>query len=172
MYTTADAKRLFDILESQSSLLANIIDTQKKIHEAVIAKNWESLQIDLATLDALSQKFALVEHERDALCTPPCAEESGDSAEQRLEANDFYDTIALFPREEQDALVGAFTKLRRKLFTSKIENTGLTAYLKITRDFLQGIFDTAVPNRRSRVYSHTGAIINAAPDSLVLNTLT
>jgi hypothetical protein len=168
MYTSAAAKHLLAILSSQSTLLDSIISAQKRIHGAVIGKNWENLQADLAAFDSLSQKFALLENERASFCASSRASQN---AQEQLDSESFIDIIALFPREERESLLSAFTNLRKKLFASKIENRGLGEYLKITRDFLQGVFDTAVPNRRNKVYSNTGALINIAPESLVLNTL-
>ncbi|GMO50933.1 MAG: hypothetical protein Pg6C_15240 [Treponemataceae bacterium] len=157
MYTHEDAQKLAEILTSQSALLDNIIDTQKKIHGGVIARNWMSLQVDLAALDSLSLKFSELENARNALC--------GESS------RGIGSIIGQFPHEERAFLFNAFSNFRHKLLASKIESRSLGDYLKITCAFLQGIFESAAPNRKSKVYSKTGAIVNTAPDSLVLDTL-
>jgi hypothetical protein len=160
MYTNTDAQNLLEIIKTQSTLLDTIIESQKKIREAIIAKSWAQLETDLPVLDGLSQKFAALAAQQKTLCGP----------DQGVKA-DFYRIVANFPQEYRPQLFDAFTTLRHKLFISKIENKGMDDYLRTTRDFLQGVFDSVVPTRKNKVYSNTGALVNTAPESLVLNTL-
>ena len=62
-------------------------------------------------------------------------------------------------------------EVKRKLIFSKIENDSLNTYIAITKNFLQGIFDTVVPQRRNTLYSRNGNIVRSQPDSMLLNTL-
>ncbi len=68
----------------------------------------------------------------------------------------------------------AFPDLRRelksKLLKSKIENDSLNEYLKITNDFLQGLFDNVIPNRRNVLYCTTGILKNQ-PECMVLDAV-
>ena len=62
-------------------------------------------------------------------------------------------------------------EVKRKLVFSKIENDSLNTYIEITKNFLQGIFETVVPTRRNTLYSRTGNIVRPVPESLLVNTL-
>jgi hypothetical protein len=157
MFTHEDAQNLAEILGRQTALLDGIIETQKKIHAGVVAKNWQTLQVDLAALDALSLKFAELESARVALC--------GESP------RGIDGIVEQFPAGERALVFGAFMGFRQKLFASKIESRSLGDYLKATIGFLRGVFESAAPNRKSKVYSQTGALVNTAPESLVLDTL-
>ncbi len=68
----------------------------------------------------------------------------------------------------------SFPELRRevktKLLKSKIENDSLNEYLRITNDFLQGLFDNVIPNRRNVLYCKTGILKNQ-PECMVLNAV-
>jgi hypothetical protein len=65
MYSNIEAQNLITIITSQCALLDSIIDTQKKIRQAVIGKSWEHLEADLFVLDSLTQKFAETETVRE-----------------------------------------------------------------------------------------------------------
>ena len=62
-------------------------------------------------------------------------------------------------------------EVKRKLIFSKIENDSLNTYIAITKNFLQGIFETVVPQRRNTLYSRTGNIVRPVPESMLINTL-
>ena len=59
----------------------------------------------------------------------------------------------------------------RKLLKSKVENNALGNYVKIVKDFVQGVIDNVVPQRRNTLYSRKGNIIKPQPESMVLNRL-
>ena len=62
-------------------------------------------------------------------------------------------------------------KLHSKLLRSKIENQILNKYIETSRNFVQGILDNAVPQRRNVLYSRSGKIIKREPESVVLNRI-
>ncbi|MDR1786239.1 MAG: hypothetical protein LBR23_07260 [Spirochaetaceae bacterium] len=157
-----EAAEMTRIITAQCGLLDIITGTQQKLRRSVLAKDWESLAADLPALETLSGQFAALEAERDALCRAILGQGSG---------GDFYLLLDRFPGEVRGDLLDLYTRFKRKLLESRRESRGLRTYLKIMLGFLQGVFDSAIPNRRNKVYSHTGAIVHAAPESLVLNTL-
>ena len=59
--------------------------------------------------------------------------------------------------------------VRNKLNKSKIENHVLNEYISTTKNFLQGIFDEALPQRRNTLYSRFGKIVKPELQSVVLN---
>ena len=52
-----------------------------------------------------------------------------------------------------------------------MEKKTLNDYIKITTDFLQGVFDNVVPQRKATVYSRTGALVKNQPQSMILNMM-
>ena len=62
-------------------------------------------------------------------------------------------------------------QIQSKLMKSKIVNSALNDYIKISRGFVQGVFDNVVPQRKTTVYSRTGALVKNQPQSMILNTI-
>ena len=61
------------------------------------------------------------------------------------------------------------TNLRSKLLKCKIENQALTKYVNITKEFIQGIVENALPQTGSKVYSNKGKILHPQPQSVVVD---
>ena len=60
-------------------------------------------------------------------------------------------------------------QMRAKLLKCKIENQALSKYVNITKNFIQGVVDNALPQSRNKVYSKNGKIVQPQPQSIVLN---
>ena len=71
-------------------------------------------------------------------------------------------------KPEEKALI---LTLHSKLLKSKIENQILNRYIETSRNFVQGILDNAIPQRRNVLYSRNGKIIKREPESVVLNRI-
>ena len=70
-----------------------------------------------------------------------------------------------------ESVAKAESAVRGKLLKSKVENNALGNYVKIVKDFVQGVIDNVVPQRRNTLYSRKGNIIKPQPESMVLNRL-
>ena len=149
------------VLVSQDNLLAEIYDSQKKLREAVNQRDWDELQYHLASFDALSNKFSQLENERIK-----CFEYFGlnDGASLNLKDNKI-------SKESMNDIQELYNSVKQRLLASKIENKALNDYIKITTEFLQGVFDNVVPQRKTTVYSRTGALVKNQPQSMILNTV-
>ena len=137
-----------DILESEETVLSEIIEKQMKLKKAVNDKNWSCLMECISELDELAEKFNALDEQR--------AQFSDENA-GKVEMND--EEVALLSR------------VRGKLIKSRAESRAMCEYIHITKEFVQTVLDTAVPNSRARVYSRKGYITNSQPSSVVLNTL-
>lgn len=131
---------LTQILTQQNELMDQILDSQKALRKSVVDRSWIDLQKSTALLNDLSAKFKVLDLSRSN-----CEQEAG-------------------PVEKV-----LISQIRSKLLKSRIENTALTDYVKITQGFVQNILEKAVPNRRSVVYSKNGTIVKSQPSSVVLN---
>lgn len=159
------AQETYAILSSQNDLLEDMINQQKKIRAAVTAKDWNDLDVLLFKVNEITESFSKLEISRDSLCKSVCAAAAPGAMP------DMYRTACCFPAEYRTPVMEMFHQVRRKLTVSKIENDALNDYIRITKSFLQGVFDSVIPKRRNTVYSRTGTVVHPVPESLVLNTV-
>lgn len=134
---------LMEILNKEDEVMDVILQTQVKIHEAVKSRDWFVLESNISKMQDLTVDFIALENTRDSI------------------------KKADFNTEEHDLM----KKVQSKLIKSKIANSALNDYVKISRGFVQNVLDNVVPQRRSVVYSRTGALVKQQPKSVVLNTV-
>ena len=149
------------VLVAQDNLLSEIYDTQKKLRESVNERNWDELQYHLASFNALSNKFSELENER-----LKCFEYFGFKDGASLNTID-----KNISKETLNDIQQLYNSVKQRLLASKIENKALNDYIKITTEFLQGVFDNVVPQRKTTVYSRTGSLVKNQPQSMILNTV-
>ena len=133
-----------DILEKEEGILDELVKSQNQLRKAVTEKNWESLTKIINTINTVSADFL----EADA---------------QREELQD------MMKMDEVKPYFGRLADMRAKLLKCKIENQALSKYVNITKNFIQGVVDDALPQSRSKVYSKSGKIVQPQPQSVVLN---
>ena len=63
------------------------------------------------------------------------------------------------------------TKLRSRLLKSKVQNFALNTYIETMQNFVRGVLENAVPQRRNVLYSREGKILKPEPQSVVLNKI-
>lgn len=134
---------LMEILNKENEVMDIILATQLKIHDAVKNRDWFVLESNISKMQDLTVDFIALENTRDSI------------------------KKADFNTEEHDLM----KQIQSKLIKSKIANSALNDYVKISRGFVQNVLDNVVPQRRSVVYSRTGAIVKQQPKSVVLNTV-
>jgi hypothetical protein len=133
-----------DILEREEGILDELVKAQDQLRKSVTEKNWESLTRIINTINTVSGNFL----EADA---------------QREELQDMMKMDEVKPYFER------LGNMRAKLLKCKIENQALSKYVNITKNFIQGVVEDALPQSRSKVYSKTGKIVQPMPQSVVLN---
>lgn len=138
------------ILEQERNQLDLIIAEQKKIRKDVTERNWENLEFHVQTLNILTNHFSELEKNREITYKEAKKSSGG-----------------------KDVLLGnpLYHSVHQKLAASRVENESLNKYITVTRSFIQGIFDNVVPTRRNTLYSATGKVVHAAPEALLLDTL-
>lgn len=138
--------QIADILKSQNVLLDSIISEQMKIRKAVNEKNWIQLQDSIETIKRKSTVFITLDNQREFLSSSVPNEALKETSELTAE-------------------------VRGKLIKSSVENKALGKYVEIVKDFVQGILNNVVPQRRNTLYSNKGQIVRPQPESVVLNQL-
>ena len=134
-------------------MLDSIIASQKQVRLFVTKRDWVSLENEMKSLEDKANDFMILEDERNKL-TEKATLEMGE------------ETVNKIFKEEP-----LLKEVKRKLIFSKIENDSLNTYIAITKNFLQGIFDTVVPTGRNTLYSRKGNLVRTSPDSMLVNTL-
>lgn len=132
---------LIEVLLKEDDVMDTILDCQTKIHEAVKCRDWMELESNITKMQDYTVEFISLEDTRDSLKKADFNE-----AEHKL-----------------------MKQIQSKLLKSKIANSALNDYVKISRGFVQNVLDNVVPQRRNVTYSRNGAIVKPQPQSVVLN---
>ncbi len=139
-------QRLISVMQEENALLDKILEQQNLLHNCVKEKDWTSLNRNIENLQDLSDQFVELEEKRMSL------------------SNDI-------DMASDSEISPVLTEVRGKLQKSKVENKVLNEYISTTRKFLQGVFDSVVPQRRNIRYSNEGKIVKPEVSSIVLNQM-
>ncbi|WP_318664603.1 hypothetical protein [Treponema sp.] len=132
---------LIEILNNENNVMDLILDAQHKIHEAVKSRDWFTLESNMSKMQDLSVQFIALEDTRDS-----------------IKKSDF--------NEEEHNMMKI---IQSKLIKSKIANSALNDYVKISKGFVQNVLDNVVPSRRNVLYSRNGTLVKQQPVSVVLD---
>ena len=132
------------ILENEERILDELVKAQNQLRKAVTEKNWENLTKIINTINNVSENFMEVDAQRE----------------------DMQDMMKM---DEVKPYFERLGNMRNKLLKCKIENQALSQYVNITKNFIQGVVDNALPQSRNKVYSKSGKIVQPQPQSVVLN---
>ena len=147
------ATELKNHLTKEENLLDSIIASQKQVRLFVTKRDWFGLESEMKVLEDKANDFVALEDEKNQLLDKAKVEIGEESVNQIC---------------KEEFLL---KEVKRKLIFSKIENDSLNTYIEITKKFLEGIYETAMPNRRNTLYSRTGNIVKHVPESMLINTL-
>ena len=132
------------ILVKEEGILDELVKAQNQLRKAVTEKNWESLTKIINTINTVSGNFLEADAERE----------------------DIQDMMKM---DEVKPYFERLGNMRAKLLKCKIENQALSKYVNITKNFIQGVVEDALPQSGNKVYSKTGKIVQPQPQSVVLN---
>ena len=139
-----DKKDFELILEKEEGILDELVKAQNQLRKAVTEKNWESLTKIINNINTVSGNFLEADAERE----------------------DIQDMMKM---DEVKPYFERLGNMRAKLLKCKIENQALSKYVNITKNFIQGVVEDALPQSGNKVYSKTGKIVQPQPQSVVLN---
>ncbi len=134
-----------ETLKSEAELLDKIIEVQKEIHEFVLKRKWLLLEEKITKMNELSSCFAEL-----------------DKVREELEANHNFKDFEVATAKAQ---------VKSRLLKSKLQNKVLNEYIFTTKNFLQGIFDQVLPERRNVTYSRYGKIVKPELHNVVLDQI-
>ena len=133
-----------EILAEEEKILNDLVKNQDSLKKAVLDKNWESLTKIITNMNTISSKFVDIDTEREIL----------QDMMKMNEIKPYFERLGT---------------MRAKLLKCKIENQALSKYVNITKNFIQGVVDNALPQSGNKVYSKSGKIVQPQPQSVVLN---
>lgn len=133
-----------NILNQEDLILDSLTEKQALLRKAVTSKSWENLTSLIEEINHIYEDFNEKDSEREVM---------QDMVESK----------------ELKAFAPKIAVLRSKLLKCKIENQAITKYVNITREFIQGIVENALPQSGSKVYSSNGMIVQPQPQSVVVN---
>ena len=139
-----ETKEFEQVLEREEQILDELVKNQNSLRKAVTEKNWESLTKIINNINSISSDFLEADTEREVIQD-------------------------MMKMDEVKPYFGRLADMRSKLLKCKIENQALSKYVNITKNFIQGVVDDALPQSRSKVYSKSGKIVQPQPQSVVLN---
>ena len=139
-----ETKEFEQVLEREEQILDELVKNQNSLRKAVTEKNWESLTKIINNINSISSDFLEADTEREVIQD-------------------------MMKMDEVKPYFGRLADMRSKLLKCKIENQALSKYVNITKNFIQGVVDNALPQSRNKVYSKTGKIVQPQPQSVVLN---
>jgi len=149
----ADSKIYMDILLKEDSVLSDVIASQAELRAAINEKNWTNLMKVVSEINLEMDKFNRLDEERENFLK---------SENGRMAAGS-----AGLGKETDELLA----KVRGKLVRCRTENKALADFINITRNFVQKVIETALPQSRTKVYGKGGGFVQKQPDSVVVNTL-
>ena len=139
-----ETKEFEQVLEREEQILDELVKNQNSLRKAVTEKNWESLTKIINNINSISSDFLEADTEREVIQD-------------------------MMKMDEVKPYFGRLADMRSKLLKSKIENQALSKYVNITKNFIQGVVEDALPQSGNKVYSKTGKIVQPQPQSVVLN---
>ena len=121
------------VLDQEEKILDNLVRNQDMLKKAVTEKNWESLTKIINNINSISSEFLEADTNREVL----------QDMMKMSEIKPYFERLG---------------NMRAKLLKCKIENQALSKYVNITKNFIQGVVDNALPQSRNKVYSKNGKI--------------
>ena len=132
------------ILVKEEGILDELVKAQNQLRKAVTEKNWESLTKIINNINSISSEFLEADTNREVL----------QDMMKMNEVKPYFERLG---------------NMRQKLLKCKIENQALSKYVNITKNFIQGVVENALPQSGNKVYSKNGKIVQPQPQSVVLN---
>lgn len=140
----SEKSELFKVLTEENVVLDEVIQNQVELRKSVNEKDWTSLMTVISKINILMDKFNRLDEKRDQI--------SASLENLDAECNNL------------------LTVVRGKLVKCRTENKALSDYITITRNFVQKIINTALPQSTNKVYTRTG-VVQRQPSSVVVDTL-
>lgn len=134
-----------EVLLQENEILSKVLIEQSNLKNAVNEKSWPDLMKVIQKINLHMDEFNKLDETRAEIASKL----SSDDAECKE----------------------LLSQVRGKLVRCRTENKALGDYINITRNFVKGVIDKAVPQARNKVYTRTGTFVQQQPSSVVVNAM-
>jgi hypothetical protein len=156
------------VLEQERELIAKIAVMQDLIRKAVINRQWMDFEAYMEALGQIGAHFEDLDQERVRIF----ASFTGDGNTPGKTGDDaagFYALASCFPADERKALTDVYRNLKMETMKIRLESDALMNYLSEASLLVTGFLEAAFPDRKGKLYSRSGAQVQADMRSMVLN---
>jgi len=159
-----------EILLKEFELVQNAAAIQKKIQDAVTAREWADFEGHFKAMNAVESEFMALENERESLFN---AFEASGGRNVSPDVNDakgrFYAMTAGLPPEQRNDLTAIYRSLKLEALKLRMANEALESYLSGIKASLTDFFELAFPDRGGKMYTSQGTRLSHDMRSMVLN---
>ncbi len=150
-------------LEKQSDLLGKFGRLEADLQEAIIERDWQTMDAVIPELERLGDELENLEREREAAV---CAskEELGLAPEQS-----FAELLARSEPQERAELASLYRNLQIAVLRVKNQTSGIDAYVRNSIRTANTVLGEIFPERKGTLYSRTGAHRQAHGSAIVLD---
>jgi hypothetical protein len=154
------------VLEQERELVAELAGMQALIRTAVINRQWLAFESHLEALNRIRARLLDLEAERVGIFASFSGNRLWKPGE---EAAGFYALVSRFPPDERKAITDAYRNLKIETMKARIASDALLNYLGEAGRLISGFLDAAFPDRKGKLYSRSGAQVQADMRSMVLD---
>jgi hypothetical protein len=154
------------VLEQERELVGEIAGMQALIRKAVINRQWPAFEAHLEALNQIGARLLELERERAGIFASFSGNRPWKPGE---EAAGFYALVSRFPPDERKAVTNVYRNLKIESMKARMASDGLLNYLGEASQLISSFLDAAFPDRKGRLYSRSGAQVQADMRSMVLD---
>ena len=159
-----------DILLRECELVQNAAVIQEKLMSAVINREWSGFEGNINAINAIENKLADLESEREQLFT---AFETLTRKNTFPGAQDpkgrFYAMASLLPENQRNDLTAIYRSLKMESLKLRMANEALMTYLAGIKATFTDFFALAFPERAGKIYTSQGTHLSHNMSSMVVN---
>jgi len=159
-----------DILLQECELIQNAVNEQEKIRHAVSNREWSVFEDHLSVMNAIENKIASLETEREQLFVIFKTLIHQQSFSENLDSKgQFFALVSVLPEKQREELKAIYLSLKQEAIKLRVANEMLFAYLSGIKSTLKEFFDLAFPERGGKMYTKDGMHFSNDMHSMLLN---
>ncbi|MDR0378077.1 MAG: hypothetical protein LBH70_09825 [Spirochaetaceae bacterium] len=150
------------VLEQERELVTKIAGLQALIRKAVVSRQWMDFEALLGELGRIGAQIEDLDADRIRIFSVVAGKAGEGSA-------GFYTAVSRFPPDERKAVAEVYRKLRMEARKVRLESGALMNYIAGAGLLVTGFLEAAFPDRKGRIYSRSGAQVQADMRSMIVN---
>ncbi len=152
-----------DVIRAQIMTLETIAAEHSRLQEAVLNRDWESLEEQIQALQGRAKDAGTLEEQRKATYGR-LRQMLGLGPEES-----FFELLCLLDEEERAELASLYRGLKIAVMRVASANGGLEAYVQSSTETIQAVLKELYPERKGTIYSRTGRIQRHDDRAFVVN---